>query len=163
MSRFLVVCLSLMLLASLSSAADSTAAAAKTFGKAPILTEPVAIAALNSQPTEYVNHSVLITGRIVDLCRHSGCWVEVEAPDSSRIICKSLDESVHFTADCLGRQVALQGKLMYDPRSPGAVKKANKDEAAHACPAPKILISVEGATVDLPTAAPVPSPTEGTE
>lgn len=157
MNRLVVVCLSLVLLTAVAGATDSTAAAMKTFGKAPTLSEPVAIAVLNTQPAEYVNHSVLITGRIVDLCRHSGCWVEVEAPDSSRIICKSLDESVHFTTDCLGRQVALQGKLMYDRNAPGVVEKAHAGEAAHACPAPRVLMSVEGATVDLASVPPIPA------
>jgi hypothetical protein len=68
-----------------------------------------------------------------------------------------LDESVHFTTDCLGRQVALQGKLMYDPKAPGAVEKAHAGEAAHTCPMPKVLMSVEGATVDLATAPPAPA------
>jgi hypothetical protein len=128
----------------------------KTFGKAPTLSQTVAITRLNSQPSEYVNQAVLVTGRIVDMCRHSGCWVEVEAPDSSRIICKSLDESVHFTTDCLGKQVAVQGKLMYDPRAPGAVQKSGAGEA-HACPAPRVLVSIEGATVDLATAPLAPA------
>lgn len=154
MNRLVALVFSLALLAGAAAASDSATVAVKTFGKSPTLTEPVAIAALTSQPAEYVNHSVLVTGKIVDMCRHSGCWVEVEAPDSSRIICKSLDESVQFTTDCLGRQIALQGKLMYDPKAPGAVQKAHAGEAAHACPAPRVLVSIEGATVDLATAPP---------
>jgi hypothetical protein len=162
MNRLFAVSISLVVLAVAVCAADSTMVIVKTFGKSPTLTDSVTIAALNSQPGEYVNHTVLVKGKIVDMCRHSGCWVEVEAADSSRIICKSLNESVHFTPDCLGRQVALQGKLIYDPRAPGAVvEKAHAGETAHACPAPKVLVSIEGATVDL--AAAPPAPAEGTE
>jgi hypothetical protein len=163
MNRFLSVCFALLMLAaSFSFAADSTAAKSKIFGKTPTLTEPVAIATLNIAPADLVNKSVLVTGKITAMCLHSGCWVEIESPDSSRIICKSLDESIHFTKECLGKSVALQGTLMYDGKAPGDVEKAHAGETAHSCPAPKVLVSIEGATVNLAATEPAPAvtPTE---
>jgi hypothetical protein len=90
-----------------------------------------------------------VTGTVVDMCRHKGCWVEIMNPDSSHIICKSLDESVVFSKDCLGQQIALQGKLIFDAKAKNTVeaKKEAADAPAHACPAPKVLVSIEGANV----------------
>ncbi|MFZ5434300.1 MAG: hypothetical protein ACOZB3_11085 [Calditrichota bacterium] len=127
------------------------AEASKTFGTQPNLTESVDIATLNAEPANYINKDVLVVGKIVNMCRHSGCWVEIQASDTASIICRSLDESVHFTTDCLGKSVRLQGKLMYDPNAPGEVEKAHEGEAPHACPAPKVLVSLSGAEVSLAT------------
>ena len=146
MKRVFCILLGITLLASFVFAADATT---KTFGKSPTLTEATAIAKLNGDPQTYVNKNVLVAGTIVDMCRHKGCWLEIMNPDSSRIICKSLDESVTFTKDCLGKQIALQGKLMFDPRAKNTVetKKEAGDAVGHACPSPKVLVSIEGAHV----------------
>ena len=160
MKRFAAICMFIAVFALAAFAEEAAAPQTKTFGKTPRLTESVAISKLNTAPEELVNKKVLLTGKIVDMCRHSGCWVEIEAADSSRIICKSLDESIHFTTDCIGKEVSLQGKLMYDGKAPGAEKKG-EGEAAHSCPAPKVLVSIEGATVNM--AAATATPTEGSK
>jgi hypothetical protein len=78
--------------------------------------------------------------------------VEIESPDSSRIICKSLDESVTFPKNVVGKMISLQGKVMVDTKAPGTVTEKNEGGEAHACPAPQVLISIEGATVAAMTA-----------
>jgi hypothetical protein len=129
-------------------------ATTKTFGKPVTLTESNQIAKLNTEPDSFKDKPVLITGKIIDMCAHSGCWVEVLAPDSSRIICKSMDESVHFSKDCLGQIVQVQGKLMVDTKAKNAVevKKHEGEGEAHACPAPKVMVSLEGASVQFTNA-----------
>jgi hypothetical protein len=124
-------------------------ATTKTFGKPVTLKESNLISKLNTEPDSFKDKPVMVTGKIVDMCAHSGCWVEVLAPDSSRIICKSMDESVHFTKDCLGQIVQVQGKLMFDAKAKNAteVKKHEGEGEAHACPAPKVMVSLEGAAV----------------
>lgn len=132
--------------------AETPEPASLTFGKAPSLTESADIAAMTAKPETFVDKTVLVQGKIVDMCRHKGCWVEVQSADSATILCKSLDESINFTPNCLGQMVSLQGKLMYDPKAPGAVQKQHEGEAAHSCPAPKVLVSIDGAVVDMATA-----------
>lgn len=122
-------------------------AATKVYGKAPTVTEVTAISALQAEPTKYTDQTVLLSGKIVDVCKGSGCWVEVEAADSSRIICKSLDESVLFPKDVVGRTIQVQGKVMFDAKAPGMKMAKHEGGEAHACPAPKVLLSIEGATV----------------
>jgi len=163
MKRFAAVCLFLAVFALAAFAEEAATPQTKTFGKAPTLTESVAISKLNTAPAELVNKPVLVTGKVVDMCRHSGCWVAIEAADSSRIICKSMDESVHFTTDCIGKEVSLQGKLLVDRKAPGSVEKKHEGEAAHSCPAPQVLVSIEGATVNMTAAVAPATPTEGSK
>jgi hypothetical protein len=146
MKRVFCILLGITLLTSLVFAADATT---KTFGKTPTITEATPVAKLIGQPQKFVDQNVLVAGTVVDMCRHKGCWVEIMNPDSSRIICKSLDESVVFSKDCLGQQIALQGKVIFDSKAKGTMeaKKEAADAPAHACPAPKVLVSIEGANV----------------
>ena len=131
--------------------------ATKTYGKAPTVTDPTAISMVKSTPDNYKDQTVLVTGKIVDVCKHAGCWVEIEAADSARVICKSLDESVRFPKDVVGKTIALQGKVMYDSKAPGTVAEKHEGGEAHACPAPQVLISIDGATVaDATTAIAAP-------
>lgn len=120
---------------------------AKTYGKAPTIVKPTAISVLKAEPAKYKDQSVLVTGTIVDVCRHAGCWVEVQASDSTRIICKSLNETVLFPEDVVGKLIQLQGKVVYDAKAPGAVTEQHEGGEVHACPAPQVLVSIEGATV----------------
>jgi hypothetical protein len=145
MFRSTAILVTLVLVAGIALAEATT----KTFGKPVTLKESNPISKLNTEPDNFKDKPVLVTGKIVDMCAHSGCWVEVLAPDSSRIICKSMDESVHFSKDCLGQIVQVQGKLMVDAKAKNTteVKKHEGEGEAHACPAPKVMVSLEGATV----------------
>ena len=118
-----------------------------TFGEEPTLSKPANIAELNADPASYVDHDVLISGTVVDICKHAGCWVEIEQKDHSKILCKSMGDVVTFPQDALGKHIELQGTLMYDPNAPGAVEEKHEDGEAHACPAPPIIVSIKGARV----------------
>ena len=119
----------------------------KTYGKAPSVKEPTAISALKTEPVKYKDQTVLVTGKIVDVCQYRGCWLEIEAADSARIICKSLDESVRFPKDVVGKTIQLQGKVLYDTKASDKVTEKKEGGEAHACPAPQVLVSIEGAIV----------------
>lgn len=118
-----------------------------TFGEEPSLTKPAKISELNANPAAYVDQDVLVSGTVVDICKHAGCWVEIEQKDHSKILCKSIGDVVTFPQDALGKQIELQGTLMYDPNAPGAVEEKHEDGEAHACPAPAIMVSIKGARV----------------
>jgi len=120
----------------------------QTFGEEPTLKKASNITELNANPANYVDHDVLISGTVVDMCKHAGCWVEIEQKDKSRILCKSLGDVVTFPQETLGKTISLQGTLMYDPNAPGAVEEKHEGDAeSHACPAPQIMVSIKGATV----------------
>ncbi len=120
----------------------------RVFGEEPSLRRSAAVAELNSNPTVYVDQDVLITGTVVDMCAHAGCWVEVEQKDKSKILCKSIGDVVTFPQETLGKQIELQGTLMFDPNAPGYVEEQHDDGSeGHACPAPQIMVSIKGARV----------------
>ena len=127
--------------------AHNSGSKVKVFGTEPTIAESVSIASLNSEPAKFKDQDVLVTGKVIGMCMHSGCWVEIEQADKSTVICKSTDESVHFTPDVMGKNIELQGTLMWDENAPGEVEKEHEGEAPHACPAPKVMVSVKGARV----------------
>lgn len=130
---------------------NSEKATTKIFGAQPTLTQTIPITTLNAEPANFVNKEVLISGEVVAMCMHRGCWVEVKGENGESILCRSLDESIHFSPDCMGKKIQCQGKLIYDPNSPGFEEKQHEGEEAHLCPAPAVLVSLEGAVVDLAT------------
>ncbi len=139
----IAILVSVPLLISACSSSKQT----RVFGLEPTLKEGVAISALAAEPAKFASQDVLITGTVSDICRHAGCWVEIEQADHSKIICKSMDETVLFPVECLGHEIALQGTVLNDLEAPGTVEKQHEGEEPHACPAPPLMVSIKGARV----------------
>jgi hypothetical protein len=154
MLRFTTVLVIVALCAGFAFAAPVT----KTFGKAPSLTEATAISKLNSEPQTFVDKDVLVTGKVVNMCQEKGCWVEIEAADSSRILCKSFGDKVTFSKDVMGQTIQLQGKLVMDkPKAMDEMveMKAEAKEAKAEEKAPKAEVKdakVEAKTAEAPKA-----------
>lgn len=141
-----ILILALTALFAVSCACGSKAC--KSFGEEPTLKQASNITELNANPANYVDKDVLVSGTVVDICKHRGCWVEIEQKDKSRILCKSMGDVVTFPQEALGKEISLQGTLMYDPNAVGAVEEKHEGDAeSHACPAPAIMVSIKGATV----------------
>ena len=136
----------------------SSIAADKTFGTEVTLEETTSIASINENPSDFADKDVLVTGKVVGMCMHSGCWVMIEAEDKAQILCRSLDESVHFTPDVMEQPITLQGKLIYDKDAPGTVVEAHEGEEPHPCPNPQVMVSVSGAVVDVAVSEPEAEP-----
>jgi hypothetical protein len=148
MNRFVAIMAIVAFCFTLGFAADATPAP-KTFGKAITLKEATPISKINAEPTKYADQNVLVAGKVISVCQGMGCWVELET-DSARIICKSMDESIHFPKDCAGSIVQVQGKVLYDVKASGkAEMKSEEGMKPHACPAPKVKISIDGATLQM--------------
>ncbi|MBI5058719.1 DUF4920 domain-containing protein [candidate division KSB1 bacterium] len=147
MKKIITILSLFVAIALIGCSAHNGNAKGKVFGTEPTLKEPVSIAAVNSEPAKFKDQDVLVTGKVVAMCQHMGCWVEIEQADKSTIICKSVDESVHFTQDVMGKDIELQGTLLWDEAAPGEVKESHEGGEAHACPAPKVMVSLKGARV----------------
>jgi hypothetical protein len=153
MSRVVTMVALIAFCVTLSFAADAAAPAAKTYGKALTLKEVTEISKLNAAPNDYKDEVVMVAGKVVNVCQGSGCWLEVEAADSSRIICKSMDESIHFPKTCAGSMVIVEGKVLYDTKASGRSEiKHEEGMAPHACPSPKCMVSISGAELTLASA-----------
>jgi len=160
MTRFVALVAVIAFCFSLGFAADAVPTA-KTFGKALTLKDVTPISKINSDPTSFKNKSVLVTGKVVNVCQEKGCWVEVEAADSARILCKSMDETVLFPKDCVGSTVRIQGKVLVDTTASAKPEmKSEGGKAAHACPARKVKLSIRGAEMQLLAAAPAAPATD---
>jgi hypothetical protein len=129
-------------------------AAEKAFGEALTMEEATSISAVNANPADFADKDMLISGKVVDMCRHRGCWVMIETTDKAQILCRSLDESIQFPVSALEMSIRLEGKLMYDKDAPGTELKSHDGEEPHACPNPQVMVSISGALVDIVEAAP---------
>ncbi len=146
MIRFVTILVIIALCAGLASAEPVT----KTFGTAPTLTAATAISKLNSEPQTFVDKDVLVTGKVVNMCQHKGCWLEIEAADSSRILCKSFGDKVTFSKDVLGQMIQLQGKLVIDKPKPAEEAPKADVKAAEAV---KAEVAAEKPAADAPATA----------
>jgi hypothetical protein len=145
--KLLTILSLIIVIALIGCSAHNGTSKVKVFGTEPTISEPVSISAMNTEPVKFKDKDVLVTGKVINMCQHMGCWVEIEQADKSSIICKSVDESVTFPKTVLGKQIELQGTVMYDENAPGAVEKSENGEPAHACPAPKVMVALKGARV----------------
>jgi hypothetical protein len=144
MPRVLFTCLVLIVLTSCCFAGGGTNL--KVYGKNPTLKKATAIKSITADPEQYADKEVLVSGKVASVCKGRGCWVEVTDPDGNAIICRSLDESVTVPMDCEGRSIRVQGKVKFDKKASGKSEmKKHEGMAEHACPAPKVLVSMEGA------------------
>jgi hypothetical protein len=165
MSRVLYACLMLVVCASLSFAEGQAKPPKTTFGKKITVKEVTSLKTIKADADKMVGKPVLVSGKVVNVCKGKGCWVEIMNPDSETIICKSLDESVTVPKDCEGRMIEVQGKVKLDKKASGKAEMKKEGEGeAHACPAPKMFVTMEGvkfldAAPVAPAVAPAVAPT----
>jgi len=144
MPRVLSTCFVLTVLTSCCFVGSDTNT--KVYGKNPTINKATAIKSIIADPEQYADKEVLVSGKVASVCKGRGCWVEVMDPDGDAIICRSLDESVTVPMDCEGRSIQVQGQVKFDKIASGKSElKKHEGMAEHACPAPKVLVSMEGA------------------
>lgn len=90
--------------------------------------------------------TVQIEGTVQKLCPGKGCWVEVSDGKSSAIA-KSLNDSVLFPKDAVGKKVLVQGivRVKAGGGCGGEGSEGSHKEEGHECPKPDILVEIQGA------------------
>jgi hypothetical protein len=83
---------------------------------------------------------VQIEGTVRAVCKGRGCWVEVD-DGKGKTIAKSLNDSILFPKDCVGKRVLVQGVV----RVMGAAKAGEGSSSGDGCPQPEILVEIQGA------------------
>jgi Domain of unknown function (DUF4920) len=73
--------------------------------------DTTAIAAILTAPESYLGKSLLVTGKIVDVCPMAGCWMEVGNDKGQKIKVKVKDGDIVFPLDAKDRQTAVEGEL----------------------------------------------------
>ena len=128
--------------------AASSARASLRVGAPITVTAPVAVAALSSAPDKFVGQVVRIEGTVKSVCQGMGCWAEVEGPDGSTFMAKSLDDSVLLPKDCAGRRIVVQGKITTLGPAGDAAAHAEEHHGeeieGHVCPRPDYVLATEG-------------------
>jgi hypothetical protein len=90
----------------------TTSAEELTFGEAINESVQVKISTLLAAPENYLNKDVTVTGTIVSVCSHRGCWMEL-ASDArfEKLRIKVRDGDMVFPLHAKGRQALATGKL----------------------------------------------------
>lgn len=102
----------LFLILILLSVTALLAADKKQFGAELTLTETTKISSILQDPESYVGKKVLIEGRIVDVCKKRGCWVEVASDkEFETMIVKVNDGEIVFPMEAKGHLGLLEGNV----------------------------------------------------
>lgn len=95
----------------LVAAATLLLAADAKFGKPLTLDKATPIAAILAKPGDYAGKTVQVKGKITDICKEMGCWLEIADENDKRIRFNSHD-TIFFPKDSAGRTVVAEGKVV---------------------------------------------------
>jgi hypothetical protein len=71
----------------------------------------VEIAAILASPSAYEGRIVQVAGKVRDVCKNMGCWMEIEDDSGSAIQVKVDDGVIVFPVDSVGHLAAAEGKV----------------------------------------------------
>lgn len=84
--------------------------AGEKYGKDLSLKETVKISTLTDHMTQYVGKTVLVEGKIVDVCSKRGCWMEIASDkEFQKIKIKVEDGEIIFPVTAKGKTAAVEG------------------------------------------------------
>ncbi|MCK9280682.1 MAG: DUF4920 domain-containing protein [Melioribacteraceae bacterium] len=100
----------LILLAVVFTASIINAEGEEKYGKDLTLKEQTKIVKILHHSKEYEGKTVQITGKIVKVCEHAGCWIDVQGDKEDQIIKVKVDDGVIvFPKDAIGKTVVAEG------------------------------------------------------
>jgi len=102
------------------------------FGASLTLTQVVPVSDVFVNAEQLDGQLIRVTGRVSDLCKHKGCWMQVS--DGKNILTvRFKDEAFIIPATSLGRHVDMEGLFMVDKVSnPQGSHAACADGGSHA-------------------------------
>ncbi len=140
------------------------------FGKEITLEQSTPLKEITMNPKEFEDKTVLVEGEITGTCPRSGCWVSLKVDEDNVFICRSIDHSVSFPKDCIGRHAWIQGRILVVEQESEEGPKSEKqevekekeagekdppeakEETDHSeeceCPAPSVMLWVKGACLE---------------
>jgi hypothetical protein len=74
--------------------------------------EVVGVADLDGNPKPYAGKIVKVEGTVSKVCKSSGCWVEVVAPDGATITASSPDHDLLLPKNCEGANITVEGIML---------------------------------------------------
>lgn len=83
------------------------------FGESLTLTQVVPVSDVFVNAEQLNGQLIRVTGRVSDLCKHKGCWMQVT--DGANVLTvRFKDEAFIIPASSLGRQVDMEGLFMVE-------------------------------------------------
>lgn len=81
-------------------------------GEGTSLAEATEIADILAEPAAYVGKTVMIKGRVKDVCPMKGCWVEIETEDGQQALTvKVEDDVIVFKEESKGKFAYAEGEV----------------------------------------------------
>jgi hypothetical protein len=88
-------------------------AAEEKYGKEITIKEITPLSNLLAHPEKYINKTILIEGKIIDVCSEKGCWIDIAGEsENQKIKVKVEDGVIVFPQDSKGKTVLIQGILI---------------------------------------------------
>lgn len=82
-------------------------------GKPLQLKEPVTVAAILDKPSDYLEKTVQVKGKVTEVCQMAGCWMAIVDPATNNTLrVKVKDGEIVFPKDAVGKNVIAEGKLV---------------------------------------------------
>ena len=102
------------------------------YGAAITLDRITPVAHILAAPASYLGQTVLVEGRVGEVCEHSGCWMDVVADDGVDIRVKVEDGVIVFPLSARGRTALVEGKVEALELTPAETfaRAANRARAA---------------------------------
>ena len=139
--------------AAAAPAAAATSTEAWQAGQAIDGAEAVALGDIAARAGELGERMVRVEGTVTGVCQHRGCWIEL-TDGSTKLIAKSIDHSIVFPKDSVGRRMVIEGAVRVGAAPSCSGEGHGKGEgeaemhagaAPHACPQPDILVDARAA------------------
>lgn len=105
-------------------AAEATAEGWSSFGSPIVGTEVLAARDLLAAPQSFSDRTVLVEGRVADVCSKKGCWMVLTDPAGGeqmmRVTMK--DHAWGLPLDCTGQAIQLEGQVVSKAVDPATVE-----------------------------------------
>ncbi|MGE5189973.1 MAG: DUF4920 domain-containing protein [Gemmatimonadota bacterium] len=90
----------------------SLAMAGTEFGGGVTLERSSSVSDILAEPGAWVGRTVKVTGRVVDVCPHRGCWMDLAGERPGQAIRVKVEDGVIvFPASAKGRRATVQGAV----------------------------------------------------
>ena len=108
----------------------SGAVAGTGYGSGVTLEKATSVSDIFARPDAYSGKTVKVTGKVVDVCEHRGCWMDLagDKPDET-IRVKVEDGVIVFPASARGRQATVQGVVEMMKLCPEEASATGKESA----------------------------------
>ncbi len=108
----------------------SGAAAGTGYGSGVTLEKATSVSDIFARPDSYSGKTVKVTGKVVDVCAHRGCWMDLAGDKPNETIRVKVEDGVIvFPASARGRQATVQGLVEMMKLCPEEASATGKESA----------------------------------